>query len=132
MTVDEALDEWAVGQHSQPLRSCRVQRGFDEQRSQAFTLARRVDLGGVKEMTPGRRRYSAKPRTAPSTAISKRLRSDTSVTVGAIASDCALNVVVTCFAAASGQFDGASTSSRRAASLLAAVKSPSRPRTNAA
>jgi hypothetical protein len=83
-------------------------------------------------MTLGRRRYSAKPRTAPSTAISKRLQSDTSVTVGAIASDGALNVVVTCFAAASGQFDGASTSSRRAASLLAAVKSPSRPRTNAA
>ena len=45
MTVDEALDEWAVGQHRQPLRSCGVQRGFDEQCSQALTLARRVDLG---------------------------------------------------------------------------------------
>ncbi len=33
------------GQHRQPLRSCGVQRGFDEQCSQAFTLARRVDLG---------------------------------------------------------------------------------------
>ena len=38
MTVDEALDEWAVGQHRQPLRSCGVQRGFDEQCSQALTL----------------------------------------------------------------------------------------------
>ena len=45
MTVDEALDEWAVGQHRQPLCSCGVQRGFDEQRSQALTLTRRVDLG---------------------------------------------------------------------------------------
>ena len=45
MTVDEVLDEWAVGQHRQPLRSCGVQRGFDEQCSQAFALVRRVDLG---------------------------------------------------------------------------------------
>ena len=45
MAVDEALDEWAVGQHRQPFRSCGVQCGFDEQCSQAFTLARRVDLG---------------------------------------------------------------------------------------
>ena len=45
MTVDEALDEWAVGQHRQPLCSCGVQRGLDEQCSQAFTLVRRVDLG---------------------------------------------------------------------------------------
>ena len=45
MTVDEVLDEWAVGQHRQPLRTCDVQRGFDEQCSQALTLARRVDLG---------------------------------------------------------------------------------------
>ena len=45
MTLDEALDEWAVGQHRQPLRSCGVQRGLDEQCSQAFTIARRVDLG---------------------------------------------------------------------------------------
>ena len=45
MTVDEALDEWAVGQHRQLLRSRRVQRGFDEHRSEAFTIARRVDLG---------------------------------------------------------------------------------------
>jgi hypothetical protein len=48
MTVDEAPDEWAVGQHRQPLRSCGVQRGFDEQCSQALPLVRRVDLG-VKE-----------------------------------------------------------------------------------
>ena len=45
MTVNEALDEWAVGQHRSPLRSCGVQRGFDEQCSQALTIARRVDLG---------------------------------------------------------------------------------------
>jgi len=44
MTVDEALDEWAVGQHRQPFRSCGVQCGFDEQCPQAFALARRVDL----------------------------------------------------------------------------------------
>ena len=45
MPLDEALDEWAVGQHRQPLRSCGVQRGLDEQCSQAFPVARRVDLG---------------------------------------------------------------------------------------
>src|SRR4029077_16867438 len=48
MTTDEAPEEWPVGQHRQPLRSCGVQRGFDEQCSQALPLVRRVDLG-VKE-----------------------------------------------------------------------------------
>src|SRR5258705_7945819 len=43
MTVDEALDEWAVGQHRQPFGSCGFQRGFDEQFSQAFSLVRRID-----------------------------------------------------------------------------------------
>ncbi len=115
MTIDEALDEWAVGQHRQPLRSCRVQCGFEQQRSQAFTVARRVDLRMGERDAPGRRRYSAKPRTALSTAISKRLRSETSVTVGGIASECALNMVVTCFATASGQFDGGSVMAERRA-----------------
>ena len=82
MTVDEALDEWALGQHRQPFRSCGVQRGFDEQCSQAFPRVSRVDLG-VNERDPP-------------TAISKRLRPETSVTVGVIASDCARHVLGRC------------------------------------
>ena len=132
MAVDEALDEWAVGQDRQPLCSRAVQRGFDEQCSQALTLVRRVDLGVDEGDDAGSAPVFGKAQDAPSTAISKRLRSETSVTVGAIASDWARNVVATCCAAASDQFDGASTSSSRAASLLAAAKSPSRPRTKAA
>lgn len=132
MTGDEALDEWAVGQHRQPLRSAVSSAALTSSVPRPSPSRAGSISVWMKEMTPGRRRYSAKPRTAPSTAISKRLRSETSVTVGAIAPVCALNVIVTCFAAASGQFGGASTSSRRAASLLAAVKSPNRPRTKAA
>ena len=45
MTVDEVADEWAVGQHRQPLRPSAVQRGPNEQCSQAFALTRRVDFG---------------------------------------------------------------------------------------
>jgi len=45
VTVDEILDEWAVGQHRQSFRTCDVQRDFDEQCSQALTLMRCLDLG---------------------------------------------------------------------------------------
>ena len=104
-----------------------VQRelGASLHRHQVEVLAMTVDEAGSAPV------FGEAQRTAPSTAISKRLRSETSVTVGGIAFDCAFNVIVPCFDAASGQFDGAATSSRRAASLLAAVKSPSRPRSKA-
>nr|WP_234783747.1 hypothetical protein [Mycolicibacterium celeriflavum] len=45
MTVDEVSDEWAVGLDRQSLRTRGVQRGFDQQSSEALTLVRRVDLG---------------------------------------------------------------------------------------
>jgi hypothetical protein len=45
MTVDEVLDERAVGEDRQPLCSWGVQCGFNEHRSPALTISRGVDLG---------------------------------------------------------------------------------------
>ena len=113
MTVDEALDEWAVGQHRQPFRSCVVQRGFDEQRSQALAIVRRVDLGVDEGDDAGSATVLGKPTTDPSTAISKRLRSETSVMVGAIASDWAPNAeLARSFVMASGGVGGSDARGR--------------------